>query len=222
MPTLGILEDKLARNFLRAVAGFFLLFLYHIPRIVYLALQISYSHVFEYRPTLTADPKEHLKRARAILKRGRLSELLYAALEIRFALERMAQWELIFCSSVSSRMLKEHDPVKKISNLNRIDADTALNHNIYFVDKTSGKRFKWAEYKPMDRGKIANIQGRLGDLLHPKEGLHLGIPVDPWYLETKAFLWDAIKYLSSVAEDNVHFFAYKGFDQFELVRNDKG
>ena len=151
------------KNLAKAVVGLLLVFVVHIPKLLFLALLISYAAVFENRPTLTADPAEHLKRARKILRRGRLSELLYAAIEIRFALEQMAQRELLFAESASRRMRKEYDASKK---------DT-------------GKRIKWGEYKPLDKARVAAIQGRLGDLLHPKDGLLLGVPDDPWYVEAR-------------------------------------
>jgi hypothetical protein len=108
------------KNFAKAMIGLLLVFLVHIPRMLFLGLLLSYSAVFNNRPTLTASPAEHLKRARKILRRGRLSEILYAALEVRFALERMAQRELVFAEAASNRMLREHDPVKKVANLQRL------------------------------------------------------------------------------------------------------
>jgi hypothetical protein len=169
---------------------------------------------------LTADPAEHLKRARKILRRGRLSEILYAAIEVRFALERIAQRELIFAEAASNRMLQEHDPVKKVTNLQRLAPDAAFTHEIWFVNKETGQRIKWAEYKPLDKARISGIQGRLGDLLHPKEGLLLGLPNDLWYRNTKAFLEDSLAYLSKVYKDNSPFFSYEGLAQFEMIRVD--
>jgi hypothetical protein len=206
------------KNILKALMGLVLLFVVHIPRVLFLGLLISYGAVFENRPTLTANPAEHLKRARRILRRGRLSELLYAALEIRFALERMAQRELIFAEAASNRMLKEYDPVKKVASLQRLAPDAAFAHEIWFVNKTTGQRIKWAEYKPLDKTQVATIVGRLGDLLHPKEGLLLGVPDDQWYLNTRRFLEDALRYLLEVYKDNSPFFSYDGLDQFEMVK----
>lgn len=160
------------KNFLKAIVGLALVFFYHVPRLMYFGLLVSYTAVFERNwPTLTADPAEHLKRAKRILRKGQLSELLYAALELRFALERMAQRELIFMDMATNRMLKEYDPVKKVKNLQRLAPEAAFAHEIYLVNKATGERFKWAEYKPLDKVRVAEIQGRLGDLLHPKDTL---------------------------------------------------
>lgn len=206
------------KKFAKAVVGLLLIFVVHVPRLIFLALLVSYTAVFANRPTLTASPAEHIKRARKILRRGRLSELLYAALELRFALERMAQRDLVFAEMASNRMLRECDPVKKLANLHRLAPDAAFVHEIYLVNKATGERLKCAEYKPLDKPRVAAIQGRLGDLLHPKEGLLLGIPGDPWYIETKRFLSEAMDYLSEVYKDNAPFFAYEGLAQFELVK----
>ena len=209
------------KDLLKAFVGLVLIFVVHIPRFVFLGLLISYAAVFNNRPTLTADPAEHLKRARKILKRGRLSELLYVAVEVRFALERMAQRELIFAEAASNRMLRESDPVKQVANLHRMSPDAAYGHEVWFVNKETGKRFKWGEYKPLDKARVSTIQGRLGDLLHPKEGLLLGVPVDSWYLNAKAFLHESVEYLADVQKDNSPFFSYQGLAQFEMIRVDQ-
>ena len=206
------------KNFAKAVIGLVLVFVVHIPRLFYLLLLVSYAAVFANRPTLTADPDEHLKRAKKILRRGKLSELLYAALELRFALERMTQRDLLFAEIASNRMLDEHDPVKKVANLRRLAPDSAFFHEIYLVNKTTGERIKWAQYKPLDKKRVTAIQGRLGDLLHPKEGLLLGSPDDSWYIETVRFLHDSLNYLSGVYTDNAPFFAHNKLDQFEMVK----
>jgi hypothetical protein len=88
----------------------------------------------------------------------------------------MAQRELLYAKAASERMIKEYDPAKKIANLQSLAPDAAFAHEIWFVNNTTGQRIKWAEYKPLDKARVAGIQGRLGDLLHPKEGLPLGGP----------------------------------------------
>jgi len=206
------------KKFAKAVVGLLLIFVVHVPRLIFLALLVSYAAVFANRPTLTASPAEHIKRARKILRRGRLSELLYAALELRFALERMVQRDLVFAEMASNRMLRECDPVKKLANLHRLAPDAAFVHEIYLVNKATGERLKWAEYKPLDKARVTAIQGRLGDLLHPKDGLFLGIPDDLWYIKTRSFLAEALNYLSGIYKDNAPFFAYEGLEQFELVK----
>jgi hypothetical protein len=213
----GELGTKLNKGF-KAIAGLILVFLVHIPRLVYCLLQLSYAAVFHNCPTLAGNPGEHIKRAKKILKKGRLSELLYAALELRFALERMAQRDLLFCTLVSERMLKEYDPTKKVANLHRIAPEAAHAQDFFLFNRATGERFKWAEYRPLNRSQVSAIQGRLGDLLHPKDGLRLGIPDDPWYQETSRFLQETAQYLSSIYKDNVSFFAFEGADSIEMRR----
>lgn len=206
------------RNFGKALVGFVLIFVVHLPRLLFALLLLSYAAVFNNRPTLSANPAEHIKRARKLLRRGRLSELLYVALELRFALERMAHKDLIFAEMASNRILDESNPVKKLANLHRIAPDAAFAHKIFFVNRATGERLRWGEYKPLDKAQVARIQGRLGDLLHPKDGLALGMPDDKWYVETKRFLGEALDYLAGVYQDNSGFFAFGGLDQFEMVK----
>lgn len=79
---------------------------------------LSYAAIFNKQENLTADPNEHLKRAKKLLRKNKNSLLLYAALEIRFALERMIQRELIFAEKVSKRALKEYSPIKPVQYSN--------------------------------------------------------------------------------------------------------
>jgi hypothetical protein len=195
------------KNIAKAIVGILMIFVFHLPRHIFRLLLVSYAAVFNNRPTLTANPAKHIKRAKAILRR-----------ELRFALERMAQKDLIFADRASNRMLKEYDPAKKVSNLHRLSPDAAFAHEIYLINKATGKRHKCAEYKPLDKSRVEEIKGRLGDLLHPKEGLRLGIPDDPWYIETKRFLNDSLNYLSLIYKDNSPFFFYEGREQFEMVK----
>jgi hypothetical protein len=217
-PRCSTYHGRPVRALARAIIGIVLVFIVHIPRLLFTLLQLSYAAVFANTPTLTADPKEHLARARKMLRRGKLSELLYAALEIRFALERMTRRELVFAEMASKRMLKQYEPAKHVSNLHRLAPESAFGHNVYLLNKATGQKFKLAQYKPLDQARVAEIQGRLGDLLHPKEGLLLGVPKDPWYSNTRRFLEDSLHYLSDVYSDNSPFFAYQGLDQFEMVR----
>jgi len=206
------------KNIAKATVGLMLIFIVHLPRLIYQILLVSYAAVFNNRPTLTANPAEHLKRAKKILKRRRLSELLYAAVELRFALERMAQRDLLLTDLASERILKEYDPSKKLANLHRIAPESDYAHEIFLVNKKTGERLKWGEYKPLDRERVAAIKGRLGDLLHPKDGLRLGLPDDPWYIETMRFLNETAEYLSIVYKDNLPFFVYEGLENFDIVR----
>jgi hypothetical protein len=205
-------------NAIKALAGLVLIPLYHLPRLIYLLLLASYAFVFNNPNNLTASPAEHIKRASRLLRGGRNSELLYAALELRFALERMADYQLAMADAASRRMLDEVDPQKKIRNLNRLDANSRYPHEIYFVNPETGQRVRWGEYKPLDGTRIGSIKGRLGDLLHPKRGVLLGIADDPWYTETRRFLEETSEYLSDRYKDNTPFFALAGVKGIEMLR----
>lgn len=198
--------------------GFILFFLYHLPKYFGVLLKKSYKSFYFQSYTLTASPAEHLKRARKILKYGSLSELLYAAIEIRFALERMTQKELIFAENSSNKMLDETSPVKKVSNTHKLNPDSAFHHEVYLINPQTKERYRWGTYKPLDKKKVSYINGRLGDLLHPKEGLRLGIPNDPWYISTKSFLNESRDYLAEICKDNAGFFSNVGSKNMELVK----
>lgn len=206
------------KNIFKASAGFILLFLVHLPKLIYKLLLLSYSSIFNNTKNLTANPKEHLKRAKELLNKNQNSLLLYAALEIRFALERMVHNQLIFADQVSKRMLDEYDPSKKRKNMTRIDKNSNFPHKIILIDRVTGERYEWGEYWPIDQEKVNKIKGRLGDLLHPKDGLKLGISNDPWYKETRAFLEESYEYLFKLTQQNKYYFAYKGLDNFKLIK----
>jgi len=106
-------------TFLKAIVGLILILIVHIPRLIYHALLPSYAFVFNNQQNLTADPKEHLSRARKLLAKRHNSLLLYAALEIRFALERMVDSQLMFAEKISSATLKKYDPVKRAQSNDR-------------------------------------------------------------------------------------------------------
>jgi hypothetical protein len=202
----------------KALAGLFLIFFYHIPKWLYLRLQLSYLKAFHKEKNLTADPKEHIKRAEALLNKNDNSLILYAALELRFAAERMVDSQLQFADEVSKNTLKKYDPVKKKKAMTRIDADSDFEQEIYFTSKETGEIIKWRMYKPLELNKIKKIRDKLGDLLHPKVGLNLGISDDPWYVDTKQFLKTTLKYLKDNLKDNNYYFAYRNMEQFEFIK----
>jgi hypothetical protein len=206
---------------LKALIGLLLVFLVHIPRLTYALLQLSYAYVFNNFGNLTADPKEHLRRARKLLKKDN-SHLLYAALEIRCALERVVQTELVFAEKATTRSIQEPDPIKKLKALYRLSNDARYAHKIILVNQETGERFDWAEYNPLDLDRVRAIQGQLGDLLHPKLGLHLGVRNDPWYRETRAFLADSEAYLSQVIKTSTPFFSYEGLPHIEMEKLGSG
>jgi len=205
-------------KFIRAFIGFILILIYHIPRLLFQFLQISYSDVFNRHENLTADPKEHIKRANNLLKKKKNSLLLYAALEIRFAAERIIDNQLAFAETVSKKTLKKYDPAKKRKAMTAIDPNSDHPHKILLINKETGEKFDWGTYKPIELEKIKEIRNKLGDLLHPKVGSKLGISNDPWYIETRRFLKESTEYLSDKLANNEYYFAYKNLNNFELIK----
>lgn len=205
-------------NLVRALIGLIVVFVYHLPRVFFRLLLVSYHAAFNPQDTLTANPKEHLRRARKLLGTNRNSQLLYAALELRFALERMADFELVMANEATQRMVNEPDPVKKTKNLRRLSREASYAQEIFLINKDTGERVSWGHYRPLDPLKVKEIQGRLGDLLHPKRGLGLGLPNDPWYEQTRHFLVEAHDYLCQASKANTPFFAFEGLDHIEMVR----
>jgi hypothetical protein len=205
------------KNIMRATIGCLLLPLYHFPRLGYEGVLVSFDYVFNRHENLTASPKEHLRRAKKLLQ-GQNSQLLYAALELRFALERMTQWELIYSAKASERVLDDPDPVKKLKALRRIDGETSYEHKIFLRNPTTNELIEWGRYKPLDQARVSEIDGRLGNLLHPKEGLPLGIWNDPWYVQTRSFLLETHDYLSAIVKDNISIFSVRDLSSFEVVK----
>jgi len=62
------------------------------------------------------------------------------------------------------------------------------------------------------------MHSRLGDLLHPKRGLKLGIADDPWYSETRNFLNETAEYLMERYKGNTPFFTFVEIEQVEMIR----
>lgn len=205
---------------LRIIFGLLLIFVYHLPRLFLLLCQYSFALVFNNGINLTADPKEHLKRARHLLNTKLNANILYCALDIRFALERMVHSKLLFANGVSKNNLKEYDPVKKFSVLKKLEDDIDFLHKVYVKIPETGELLLIGEYLPLESKEIARIKGKLGDLLHPKDGILLGIDNCDWYVDTRAFLLDAINYLEKRLQRNETFFAYKGLDRFHVEKID--
>jgi hypothetical protein len=88
------------------------------------------------------------------------------------------------------------------------------------VDGRTGDRLDWGRYKPLDFDRVKEIQGRLGDLLHPRVGLSLGVWNDPWYGSTRAFLVQTEAYLGQTLQGHTPFFAYEGLDNIEVTRDE--
>jgi len=206
---------------LKALLGALLIFLVHLPNMLYQLLLLSYAAVFNNPQNLTADPKEHLKRARKLLKKKHNSLLLYAAIELRFALERISKGDL-FISSISNKARKQYEPGKHISALRKNEPDSSYEHKMILVNKSNGIEIDMGRYKPLNRDKVSSIVGKLGDILHPKEGLPLGLSTCPWYRETRAFLWDTHNYIEELLKDRRPYLGEQGLDdiwEFKRIQN---
>jgi hypothetical protein len=201
---------------IKALLGLFLIFIFHLPKLIFISLQVSYDLVFNKQENLTADPKKHLKRASELLLKKKNSLLLYAALEIRFASERIIDNQIALADKVSNKTLKKYDPVIKKKAMTLIDPNSDKSQKIFFINKDTGQKIEWGTYRPIELERIKEIKNRLGDLLHPKVGLNLGISDDPWYIETRRFLEESVKYLKDNLKDNESYFAYSNLDNFEL------
>lgn len=169
---------------------------------------------------LTADPKEHIKRAKLLLDFNNNALLLYAALELRLAAERLQHNQLSLSEHATINNKKGNDPKKKKLIMNNIDPDSDFDSKIYYNDSKSGNRIYWGEYKNISTQKIKNIEGRLGNLLHMKEGLKLGINNDPWYTDTRNFLSDTADYFDERLTNSDYYFSFTNLDNFELVKNE--
>lgn len=201
----------------KLIIGLILVFIYHLPRVIIALLELSYAYVFNNKTNLTANPKEHLKRANKLLRKKQNSLLLYAALELRFALERIVHFQLLLANG-SNKMLKEYDPVKKRKNISFLDSEADFPHNIFYRNKQTGERFLWGVYKPLNEEKVSSIKGRLGDLLHPKDGISLGVSDDVWYIDTRKFLIEAIEFLGNHLKNNEQYFTFKNIKDFEIEK----
>lgn len=204
---------------LKALAGLSLVFIFHIPRLFYLLLLASYAAVFNKGENLTANPKIHIKRAKHLLRKDN-SHLLYAALELRLALERVTNFEVLLSSNASSKMIKMNDPPKKTKYLKALNENADKPHEIYIINKETGERHIWGQYRPLDAKKISRIEGKLGNLLHAQDGIAYGIANDPWYKETQDFLNESLDYLSDIVENSTPFFAYENLDTIEMIISD--
>lgn len=204
----------------KAFVGFVLIFLYHIPRLISAGLLVSYAYVFNNVENITANPLEHIKRAQKLLKSRHNSILLYAALELRFAVERMVKGQLLFKNKVSNSTWKKRDPTIHAKALRENDARVDCPYEIFFLARRINEKIPIGAYKPFPIEKVKEIDGRLGELLHIKNGPNFGISSDPWYKITRSYLKETANYLQAIAEDNVQFFAYAGDENYELVIKD--
>ena len=209
-------------NLFKFIIGFFAVIFYFLPKAIYLKLLIAYYILFNNKENLTASPKEHLKRARKLLKGAKNNLLLYAALEIRFALERIVHNELVLSDKATNKALDMYDPSKKRKIMSILDDNVNYRHKIFFINKKTNEKEYRGVYKPLPQEKVNNIKGRLGDLLHAREGLSLGVSNDNWYVQTRNFLFESLEYLTKYLKDNEKYFFYAESNKYELVKFDNG
>ena len=207
---------------LKILIGFILVFTYHIPKLIIQLLLISYAAVFNYKENLTADPRVHLKRAKRLLRKNNNSLLLYAALEIRFAAERLIDSQTLCVPELSKRTLKKNDRIKKRVSISQAIPESDFEHDIFYTGKDADVKIPWSSYKPLEVDKIKNIIGRLGDILHPKPGLMLGISNDIWYIETRKFLNDSCDYFIDNMKNNDYYTFFGNVPNFEIEKRKNG
>lgn len=169
---------------------------------------------------LTADPKEHVRRAKSLLDLKNNALLLYAALELRLATERLQHNQLSLSENATINNKKGNDPKKKKLIMNNIDPNSDFDYEIYYNDSENGNKAYWGEYKNISTQQIKTIEGKLGNLLHMKVGLKLGIKDDPWYIETRKFLNDTAEYLTERLTNSDYYFSFKDLDNFELIKKE--
>lgn len=167
---------------------------------------------------LTADPQEHLRRAGILLDKNDDALLQYAALELRLCIERILHNQLTLCVLHSKKNKKGIDPKKKKLIMGNLDPASDFDYDIYYTNPEDGSRTFWGTYKNIPEEKVKGIEGRLGNYLHMKRELKLGISDDPWYRETRNFLTETQKYLAERTRNSEYYFSYSDVDNFELIK----
>ncbi len=69
--------------------------------------------------------------------------MLYAALELRLAIERLQHNQLSLSEHATINNKKGNDPKKKKLIMNNIDPDSDFDYKIYYNDPESGSRIYW-------------------------------------------------------------------------------
>lgn len=203
---------------MKAFGGLVLVFVFHIPKIIFVALQLSFTKVFNNPSYMTADVGEHLRRSRKLLKRGLNSELPYAAIELRFAVERMVQHDTWLAQEISMRIKKNPDPVKQLKTMQTLNENSKYPHDLIWQNEETGEQMKWGEYKPLNLDRINEIKGKLGDMLHPGTGPRTGFAGRDWADRMRSFLLESIDYIDSVYKKRTPFFLYQDIEHIQLVR----
>lgn len=167
---------------------------------------------------LTADPKEHIRRSELLLGFENNSFLLYAALELRLALERIIHNQYTLSEEQKRGSKKKNDPKRKKLIMNMIDPSSDHDYEIYYVDPQTSEEIFWGVYKNISEKWVKEIDGKLGSLLHMKLGLNLGIETDPWYNKTREFLEETTEFLKERTTDSVSYFSYNDSESFLLKK----
>lgn len=167
---------------------------------------------------LTADPKEHIRRAKILLEQYDDSLLLYSALELRLAIERIAHNQLTLSEDHTMNAKGKSDPKRKKLIMKKIDPESDFDYDIFYIDPKSKQKTYWGEYKNIPEKTVKEIEGKLGNLLHMKLGLKLGIAEDPWYSETRSYLTKTLIYLKERISGSSYYFSYKDLENFEFER----
>lgn len=167
---------------------------------------------------LTADPKEHIRRAKILLSTNNNALLLYAALELRLAIERIIHNQYTLSTDQTKGAKSKNDPKRKKLIMNKIDPESDHDYKIYFIDPENGSKIFWGIYKNIPESKVKSIEGKLGNLLHMHTGLKLGVVDDPWYSETRTFLINTSDYFFERITDSQYYFSFKDIDNYILEK----
>lgn len=167
---------------------------------------------------LTANPKEHILRAKTLLNLNNDSLLLYSALELRLAVERIIHNQYTLSTEHTRGAKRKNDPKRKKLIMNTIYPNSDIDYNIFFIDPTDGKKICWGVYKNIPEKKAKELEGRLGRFLHMQLGLKLGVPDDPWYYETRKFLNETANYLEERVTDSLYYFSYKDIENLSFAK----
>lgn len=163
---------------------------------------------------LTADPKEHVLRAKILLDTQNDSFLLYAALELRLAIERIMHNQYTLSPDQSMDGKRRNDPKRKKLIMNIIDPESDHDYKVYYIDPKDQSKIFWGIYKNIPRQKVKEIDGKVGNLLHMHLGLNLGLAGDSWYMETRDFLNRTADYLKERITDSLFYFSFTDVDNF--------
>jgi len=167
--------------------------------------------------TLTADPSEHLRRAKILLDLENDSLLLYAALEMRLAIERIIHNQLTLSELHSKKEKKKNDPKRKKLIMGKLDPNSDYDCDIFYIDENTQKNIYWGTYKNIPTQKVKKIEGKLGNLLHMKLGVKLRNEEDQWYTETRDFLTKNCRYLTERITDSIYYFNFQNMENYEFV-----